>query len=182
MPTESLAILKTGLDLAKAVKDFVHREKPDHRLNDRICTALRAIYFTPSGVVALLRAFEQNQLGLPTSLVDEDVRDRLINFNDREWEVGRALQALDFDELKQDLRLSLATIRTLEMIRWGKINLRRNIQDEVNYYGRRGVKPNLANIQSLIDAIEKLNAEIIEIEKLVNSRAYEECSTARFRR
>jgi hypothetical protein len=165
---ETLAILKTGFEIAKAVKDFVHREKPDHRLNDQICTALRTIYFTPNGVVALLKALEQNN-----AVTDEDWRDRLINFNDREWEVGRALGALDFDGLKQDLRLSLSTIRTLEMIRWGKINLRRSIQDEVNYYGRRGVRPNLDNIRSLIEAIEKLNAEIIEIESLVNSRALE---------
>jgi hypothetical protein len=129
----------------------VRREKPDHRLSDQICTALRTIYFTPNGVVSLLRSvLEQNN-----AVTDEDWRDRLINFNDREWEVRSALE----------------TVHTLDMIRWGKISLRRSIQSEVNYYGRRGVKPNLAKIQSLIEAIEKLNAEIIEIEKLVNSRA-----------
>jgi hypothetical protein len=47
MPADSLTILKTGPDIAKAAKDFVHREKPDHRLSDRICTALRTIDFTP---------------------------------------------------------------------------------------------------------------------------------------
>jgi hypothetical protein len=98
----------------------------------------------------LRSVLEQNN-----AVTDEDWRDRLINFNDREWEVRSALE----------------TVHTLDMIRWGKISLRRSIQSEVNYYGRRGVKPNLAKIQSLIEAIEKLNAEIIEIKKLVNSRA-----------
>jgi hypothetical protein len=120
-----------------------------------------------NGVVSLLRsALEPNN-----AVTDEDWRHRLTNFNDREWKVGDALQVLDFYALQHDLRLSLATVRMLDMIRWGKISLRRSIQSEVNYYGRRGVKPNLAKIRSLIEAIEKLNAEIIEIEKLVNSRA-----------
>lgn len=79
----------------------------------------------------------------------------------------------DFDRLRQDLRLSLATAETLEQIRNGKINLRRSIQDEVNYYGQRGVKPDVEQIRALIAAIEKLNAEILEVERLVNSRALE---------
>jgi hypothetical protein len=168
MPIENLTIFETGFEIAKAVKDFVHGEKPDHRLNDQICVALRTIYFTPNGVVALLKALEQNN-----DVTEEDLRDHLIDFNDREWKVSGALQGLNFDVLKRDLRLSLSTIKKLSLIKLGKLSLRHSIQREVNYYGRRGVRPNLDNIRSLIGAIEKLNAEIIEIEKIVNSRALE---------
>jgi hypothetical protein len=98
---------------------------------------------------------------------------RLINFNDREWKVGRALEELDFDRLQRDLRVSLGTADTLAQIRDGKLNLRRNIKAEVNYYGRRGVKPDLEKVRALIAAIKKLNAEIRDVEQIVNSRALE---------
>src|SRR5437764_11889324 len=141
MSAENLAILKTGFDLAKAVKELARRDQPDHHLNDQICNALRTLYFTPNGILALLKELEQSNGGLT-----DDLRDRLINFNDREWEVGRALETLDFNRLQRDLRLSLATASTLDQIRHGKINLRRSIQDEVNYYGQRRVKPDLDQI------------------------------------
>jgi len=80
-----------------------------------------------------------------------------INFNDREWKVGRALHALDFEQLQRDLRLTLATAKTLDQIRQGKISLRHDIQREVNYYGQRGVKPDLNKLRALIAAIKELN-------------------------
>jgi hypothetical protein len=168
MSAENLALLKIGFDLTKAAKDLLRHEKPDHHLNDQICRALRTLFFMPNGILALLKELEQTD-GAPGN----DLRARLINFNDREWKVGRALEALDFDRLQQDLRLSLATACTLQEIRHGKISLRRSIQEEVNYYGQRGVKPDLDRVRALIVAIEKLNAKILEIEKLVNSRAIE---------
>jgi hypothetical protein len=168
MPAENLAILKAGINIAKAAKELARRDKPDHRLNDQICGALRTLYFTPNGILTLLKELERSK-----AIPGDDLRERLISFNDREWEVGRALEALDFHRLQQDLRLTLATARTLDQIRDGKIDLRRSIQDEVNYYGQRGVKPDLEQIRTLIVAIEKLNAEILEVEKLVNSRALE---------
>jgi hypothetical protein len=53
------------------------------------------------------------------------------------------------------------------------MNLRRDIQEEVNYYGQRGVKPDLNKLRALIAAIEELNSEIEETERIVNSRALE---------
>ena|SRR5258708_5329682 len=168
MPFENLITLETGLEIAKGLKGLARRDKPDHRLNDQICRALRMLYFTPNGILSLLRELERSN-----GIASDELRERLINFNDREWEVGRALEALDFDRLQQDLRLSLATVNTLEQIRHGKINLRRNIQEEVNYYGQRGVRPDLNKVRALIAGIEELNSEIEETERLVNSRALE---------
>jgi len=168
MPFENLAALKTGLEIAKAMKTFACSDRPDHRLNDQMCRALRTLYFMPDGILALLRELEHNG-GVPS----DELRGRLTAFNDREWQVGRALEAIDFEHLRHDLRLSLATLHTLEQIRYGKINLRRDIQNEVNYYKQRGVKPDLKKIRALIAAIENLNAEIEQTERLVNSRALE---------
>ena len=39
----------------------------------------------------------------------------------------------------------------------------------MNYYGQRDVTPDLDQVRGLIAAIEKLNAEFLETEKLVNS-------------
>lgn len=168
MATEILALLKVGFDVTKATREIITRDKPDHRLNDQICSALRAIYFAPDGVLALL-----NELAKSSGAPSEQLRERLLSFNDREWEVERALGALDFKRLQNDLRLTLATMQTLELIRAGKISLRRSIQAEINYYGQRGVKPDLDEIRRLIAGIERLNKEILEVERLINARAVE---------
>lgn len=94
MPTENLAILKTGLEVVTAAKDMAQRDKPDHRLNDQICRALRTLYFTPKGILTLLKELENNDGAL-----GDDLRDRLVNFNNREWKVGRALDAIRFRPL-----------------------------------------------------------------------------------
>jgi hypothetical protein len=46
------------------------------------------------------------------------------------------------------------------------MSLRRDIQKEVNYYGQRGVKPDLNKLRALIAAIEELNSEIEEMSGL----------------
>jgi cell division septum initiation protein DivIVA len=168
MPIENLAVLKTGFEIVKGAKDLTRRDKPDHRLNDLVCKALRTAFFTPNGILSLLKELVQSN-GKPSDQLTE----RLINFNDREWEVRAALELLDFDRLQRDLRLSLKTARTLNEIRIGKITLRQSIQEEVNYYGQHDWRPDLKEIRALVAAIEKLNAEIEEIEGRVNSRAIE---------
>jgi hypothetical protein len=165
MPFENLATIKAGLEIVKAL---ARREQKDHRLNDQVCKALRTLYFTPKGLLGLLKELERGN-----GVASNELRERLINFNDREWQVSRALDALDFEQLQRDLRLSLATAKTLDQIRLGKMSLRRDIQEEVNYYGQRGRKPNLDKLRALVGAIEELNSKIEEAERLVNSRAIE---------
>jgi hypothetical protein len=115
MPLENLGPLKAGLEIAKGLNGLVRRQQKDHRLNDQVCKALRTLYFTPNGVLGLFKELERGN-----GVASEELRERLINFNDREWEVGRALDALDFEQLQRDLRLSLASAKTLDQIRYGR--------------------------------------------------------------
>jgi len=51
------------------------------------------------------------------------------------------------------------------------LTLRRAVQSEVNFYGQETASPNKARARKLIAAIENLNAEIEEVEGIVNGRA-----------
>jgi hypothetical protein len=104
-------------------------------------------------------------------LPEQRVQHALNEFNDREWNVEAALQRIDFRELKKELGLSLASIRVIDQLRYGKINVRRGVQSEVNFYGQDTTAPNRAKARKLIAAVEKLNAEIEEVEGIVNGRA-----------
>jgi hypothetical protein len=168
MPLEIIPTVASGLEITKQLMRLFAREPKDHRLNDQVCNALRTVYFTPKGVLKLMEEMADGN-----GLTSKELRERLITFNDREWEVSRALDALDFDGLHMDLRLSLATASTLEQIRIGKMSLRHDIQEEINYYGQRGRKPNPEKLRALIGAIKELNCEIKKMESLVNSRAIE---------
>lgn len=168
MVADALATLKAGLELAEATKLLLERDTrstKDKKLSDRLCTALRALYFTPNGIIELLKEIESGN-----KLTKERLEDKLPAFNDREWNVVDALDALDFERLQHELGLNLRTTRILEEIRIGKNNLRREIQREVNYYGRPGVHPNRQKVKHLILGIEKLNTQIEDIEWIINSR------------
>jgi hypothetical protein len=65
MPFENLLTLETGLEVVKGLKELALRDHPDHRLNDRICKALRTIYFTPNGILSLLEELDQSG-GVPS--------------------------------------------------------------------------------------------------------------------
>jgi hypothetical protein len=92
-------------------------------------------------------------------------------FNDREWKVEAALRRVDFHAIRHELGLSLASIRVLDQLRYGKIDLRHAVQSEVNFYGQETASPNKARARRLIAAIENLNAKIEEVEGIVNGRA-----------
>lgn len=120
----------------------------------------------PRGIHSLLREVAEGE-----ELTEKRIQQALSDFNDREWKVESALQHIDFYALRRELGLSLLTINVLGELRYGKINLRRAVQAEVNPYGQDGIKPNRARAKKLIAAIEKLNTEIEDIEGIVNARA-----------
>jgi hypothetical protein len=159
-----LATIKAGLDLAKAVKDWVPKNRDDKALQDQICAALRTFYFTPRGVVALLR-----KIDLGEKVSEEELSKALLEFNDGEPAVARASELLAFERLENELGISLRTVQTLELLRYGKLSLRRDIQNEINYYGRGRVKPNREKIKELLAQIDKLNSVILEAEEVVGS-------------
>jgi hypothetical protein len=156
------------MEIAKAAKSHFERSPDNPRLNAEICKALRTIYFMPKGVLSLLKEAERGD-----KLSPERIEQALTDFNDREWKVQDALHAINFDRLVKELGMTLRTSQVLEQIRYGKMSLRQDIQNEVNYYGRRGNKPDQEKIRALIDSIEAINAQIEDIERIVNVRAKE---------
>lgn len=167
MPLDLLAIIKTGADVAKVLRDFNPKaETRDRHLQDDVTRALRTLYFTPSGILSLLK-----EVVIGEELTDRRIQKALGDFNDREWEVEAALQRVDFHALHRELGLSLASIRVLDQLRHGKIGLRQAVQSEVNFYGQENASPNKARARRLIAAIEDLNSQIEEVESIVNGRA-----------
>ncbi len=167
MPLDLITIIKTGVDVAKALRDFKPKpETHDRHLQDDVTRALRTLYFTPTGIFSLLK-----EVAAGKELSDKRIQKALNDFNDREWKVEAALQRVDFRAIHHELGLSLASIRVLDQLRYGKIDLRRAVQSEVNFYGQETASPNKAGARKLIAAIENLNTEIEEVEGIVNGRA-----------
>jgi hypothetical protein len=167
MPIDGLVLLKSGIALAKAAKDWLpKREDKDRRLQNDLCLALRRLYFTPKGVISLLEDVAENRKISATRL-----RQALGDFNDGEWNVREALDRIDFYALKEELGISLATARVLNELRYGKASLREEIQSEVNRYGQEGATPNKTRVKKLIASIERLNADIEDVEEAINARA-----------
>jgi hypothetical protein len=162
-----LATIKMGLDLAKAVKDLMPkggRDDNTQALKQEISAALRTLYFTPRGGTALLKKIDEGE-----KVSREEVSAALIHFNDGEPKVERAAANLLFERLSREFGLSLRTIQTLEMVRYGKISLRRKIQNEINYYGVGRTRPNKEAVKLLLADIEKLNAMILDVEEAVST-------------
>lgn len=166
--------IKTGVDAIKIIIDVVKSlkavlpkaEARDRRLQDDVTDAIRTLYFTPRGVLSLLHEVANGE-----ELSEKRIQQALSDFNDREWRVGEALRRINFRLLHREFGLSLQTVRALEQLRYGKIDLRQAVQREVNFYGQQGVKPSKAAAKRLISAIEKLNVQIEDIDGVVNTRA-----------
>jgi hypothetical protein len=159
-----LMTLKMGIDLAKLVKDLVPNGGGDQAIEQEISDALRAIYFTPRGVTALLRKIDAG-----VKVTEEEVSAALIQFNDGEPRVERAAATLLFERLSRQHGISLRTIKQLDLVRDGKLSLRREIQEEINYYGRGRHKPDKERVRSLLKQIDELNAAILDVEDAVGA-------------
>jgi hypothetical protein len=167
MPLDLFTVIKTGFDIAKTLKEFKPKpETHDKHLQDDVTRALRTLYFTPTGILSLLK-----EVAAGHELSDKRIQKALSDFNDREWKVEAALRRVDFHAIHRELGLSLASIRVLDQLRYGKIDLRRAVQSEVNFYGQETASPNKARARKLVAAIENLNTEIEEVEGIVNGRA-----------
>lgn len=155
-------------DLAASLKNLLssNEQKSDHSLGDHLAKVLRTLYFTPVGVLKFLREIEVGE-----KVSAERIEAALISFNDREPQVAVALTELDYDKLAKDLRLNITTTAALATLRYGKGDLRHEIQNEINYYGQDGVKPDRKRVQALIKGIEALNRSIEELEVVINKRA-----------
>ena len=122
----------------------------------------------PNGVLSILKQMAEGE-----AIPAERIQQALIAFNDREWQVRSALRAIDFERMARELGFTLMTAHNLEAICSDKLDLRRQIQAEINFYGQRGVRPNKAKLKNFVKAIVRLNTMIEQIEKVVNVRAKE---------
>lgn len=82
-----------------------------------------------------------------------------------------SVRRIERTRLHHELGLSLRTLRALDVLSSGKAGLRHAVQEEVNFYGQHGVKPNKVAAKRLMAAIKKLNSQIEDIDGVVNSRA-----------
>lgn len=164
---ELIPVAKEGIELVKAVTSDRKSANPRlDRLDDEIVAALREIYFTPEGVKSLLREVAEGK----TPEVQK-VERVLPNFNDSEWRVGRALALLNYENLSDRREVSLRRAETLNQLRFGKINLRRDIQTLLNRSLTVGQAIAPDEARELLDRVSALNAEIVELEEAHNYRA-----------
>lgn len=157
IPPEAIFQALEAIDAIAGIAEKIAaalKGRRDAQLEDAVDT-LRLIYFPPDGILHLLKAIES---GAEPS--KDQVRDALINFNDREPQVARALERLDQKQLLKKWGIPIKYARTLDLVRMGKISLRASIQGEINRYGQPRQRPDRAVIRKLVARIERLNAEI----------------------
>ena len=143
--------------------------KLDHRYGaarDDVIKSLRRIYFTPSGTLRILGELSEGRSPSPSA-----IHEVLTEFNDAEWSVRAALRGLEFEHLSERRELSLRAVRQLDQLRYGKIDIRRELQEALNEaltFGRP-VDPELA--KALLSKVNALNALIESLEEEHNYRA-----------
>lgn len=134
--------------------------------NDRVIDALRRIYFTPNGVRKILIELAAGRH--PTA---EQISEVLVNFNDVEWDVERYLHSIEFDELQARREITLKAAEQLDQIRYGKINVRKQIQQALNEPLTKDQPIDSAVAANLLADVDELNALILELEDAHNYRA-----------
>lgn len=160
---DPLSIAATGLDLAQALAALRPESPVPNKRRQEICLWLRSIYFMPDGVISILEDIAD---GRP---IDERRRESVLSsFNDAEWRIREISDQLDFETLRRDVSISLRTARQLDLVRWGKLSLRREIQDAINHYGQPHAKLDRTKIRRLLGAVKELNAQIEEVEATLN--------------
>ena len=162
-----ISTVSDGLQIVKTLADDQRSATPRlDRLDDDIVVALREIYFTPNGVITLL---EQLANGLKPDRIE--VEHALPKFNDAEWRIGSALQRLEFASLAENKEVSLKRARVLDQLRYGKINLRRDIQSLLNQPLTFGKELSKDTAVELLKRVTALNAQIESLEEAHNYRA-----------
>jgi hypothetical protein len=161
-------IVKGGIELVGGLLKISKERKTNQPMREReqLCHALRSIYFTPEGVLDLIKDIIDGKKVAP-----EKIQRVLTRFNDAEWGVGRQLQMLIYEERFQSLSVSLSTVRQLDEIRNGKLNVRRAIQEELNGFGQPRRKVDVEALKKLRKDVLKLNKLIEDVEEKLNYQA-----------
>ncbi len=122
----------------------------------RLGEGLEFIYFSPSGVLGVLRKLSERE-----PITDAD-REAVASFNDYEWHVQQVFESFEFSGLS-NRHLSIEQRGVLDKLRWRKLSVRRDVQSLLNrpYPLRRR---SIEDVSLMIEAIENLNAEIEKCE------------------
>lgn len=149
------------VELAKVVKEIgdlatTRTGRGEARQAAEAIQALRMIYFSPKSVLMLLNMIAQGHR--PT---DEQVAVILPPFNDAEWRVERMLWRLDYDANGE---LPMRHRRILDSIRYGKMDVRREVQTLLNEALTTGNEVVHEDAKKLAEAIETLNLAIEDAE------------------
>lgn len=153
----SIAIARELIAATRELQGYMggSHDQRERRAVTKLIEALRLIYFQPVGLRLILRKLSQGQ-----KPERADVEMLLPAFNDYEWHVHRRIELLTFDATADCARLPLRMRRILDEIAYGKRNLRRAIQEEVNeaLTEDEHVDPNRA--KELLIEVEALNSAI----------------------
>ncbi|WP_333585996.1 hypothetical protein [Phenylobacterium sp.] len=164
---ELISVVADGLAIVEAIAADQKSANPRlDRLDDEIVGALRKIYFTPDGVLSLLEKIANGE-----DVSVEEVERRLPQFNDRQWHVARALETLNFDKLSSRREVSLRRAEHLNQVRYGKVNIRADIQRLLNYPLTHNKRIKADKAAELLAKVRELNDQIGQLEEAHNFRA-----------
>ncbi len=122
---------------------------------------LRVFRFGNDGILPVLDSL------LGDAKIDDNwLRARLVDFNDREWAVVNAASRLaeDADGLPG---ISHMMRQELDLLRWRKIDLRKELQEIINPYFLPRRKVDMAELSRVRDGIADLNRAIDEAEHIL---------------
>jgi hypothetical protein len=157
-----LSIAASGLEIVSSFRGLKRPGPNDSEQAARVVEALRAIYFVPAGVIGALRKLASND-----ALTGHDVAE-FERFDAHDEKVYEATSRLDFEKLLSLPVFSIRAARELELIRWNKINLRRDVREALHSHIRQGrtIKADEAN--RLLELVVSLNEQIESAEEHLN--------------
>jgi hypothetical protein len=160
-------IIKSLSDLVQGLidlKDTVS-EASLKRQRAAIRQALRALYFSPDGVLGVLEDLSKGKK------VQKDRYSRVVTgFNDSAREVQRTLCRIDFEELAHDLRINLSTAKNLYRIGQDKITVRQDVEDLLNrsvLLARSLTESRRSELKRICSKIKLLNKKIEKLDDML---------------
>lgn len=156
---EAIDTVSSLIGLADAISDAGRQDREERRALRPIIAALRGIYFTPRGTQRILSVLASGDRPDP-----DDIQDIMTAFNDAEWHVERHTRRLDFDYLSR-FDISLRQRNALQKIAWGKLNLRRDLQNVLNEALTDDIPVDSGEVTVLLKRVEALNRLIEALEE-----------------
>lgn len=98
-----------------------------------------------------------------TPIAADEMGRRLTEFNDREWEVADAAERL----VERHNLISRFRQEELDLIKYRKLDVRRDLQKAINFYGQSKKKVDLEELKRIRESIRDLNKAIDEVEDIL---------------